>query len=560
MTRLFPALALVAMLGPVAAGLLGTLLPAFGWLPVLGRTAVSLDAWHELLAQPGLARSVALSLGTGLAASAAALTLALGFAAAAYGTATLARVGRLLSPLLSVPHATVALGLAFLLAPSGWIARLISPWATGWDRPPDLAIPHDPWGVTLAVGLLVKELPFLFLMVLAALDRIDAPRLLAVTRSLGYRPMTAWVIAVLPQVYTRLRLPMFAVIAFSTSVVDMAVLLGPTVPAPLAVRVVGWTGDPDLDRRFLGAAGALLQVAVTAAAVVAWIGIERVAATLARAWLARGRRGRHERCIRLPLLSLAAACVALAGTALLGLAVWSVAGPWRFPDALPSRLDPVAWLRTAPVLAGPVLVTAITAAVSAGVALVIAVGCLENETRRGLRPAPWVEGLIYMPLLVPQVAFLFGLQILFAASGADGGWAALVWTHLVFVLPYVFLSLAGPWRRLDPRWARVGRTLGLDANRVLWQVTLPLLLRPVLTAAAVGIAVSVAQYLPTLYAGAGRLTTLTTEAVALAAGGDRRIVGALGLLQMLLPALAFAVAQGLPALVFRRRRGMTVTA
>ena len=31
MIRLFPVLAIVLMLGPVVAGLAGTLLPAFGW-------------------------------------------------------------------------------------------------------------------------------------------------------------------------------------------------------------------------------------------------------------------------------------------------------------------------------------------------------------------------------------------------------------------------------------------------------------------------------------------------------------------------------------------------
>jgi putative thiamine transport system permease protein len=544
MIRVFPALALLAMLGPIAAGLLGTTLPAFGLLPVVGRTSISLGPWRELLDQPGLLHSVGLSFGVGLGASAAAFVIALGFVAASYGTTAFAWIGRLLSPLLAVPHATVALGLAFLLAPSGWIVRLLSPWATGWDRPPDLVTLHDPWGLALGLGLLLKEVPFLFLMVLAALDRLDAPRLHAAARSLGCRPMTAWIVVVLPRVYVRLRLPMLAVIAFSTSVVDMAVLLGPTTPAPLAVRVVGWTGDADLDRRLLGSAAALLQVAVTASAIAVWLTVERLATWLGRRWLATGVSGRNENWLRLPLAALAPLCLATAGAALLGLAVWSVAGPWRFPEALPATIGFEAWIGAAPILADTLSVTVLTAVFSAGLAIILAVGCLENETRRAVTPPPWVDWVLYVPLLMPQVAFLFGLQVLFAATGIDGSWGALVWAHLVVVLPYVFLSLAGPWRRLDQRWAQTARTLGHGPGRVLWRVTLPLLLRPVLTAAAVGVSVSVAQYLPTLFAGAGRLNTLTTEAVALAGGGDRRVIGALGLLQIAVPLAAFAAAQG----------------
>ena len=51
-----------------------------------------------------------------------------------------------------------------------------------------------------------------------------------------------------------------------------------------------------------------------------------------------------------------------------------------------------------------------------------------------------VEGLIYLPLLIPQAAFLFGLQILLIWLGADGMFLTLLWVHVVFVLPYVMLS------------------------------------------------------------------------------------------------------------------------
>ena len=68
-------------------------------------------------------------------------------------------------------------------------------------------------------------------------------------------------------------------------------------------------------------------------------------------------------------------------------------------------------------------------------------------------------------------------------------------------------------------------------DAVFWRVRLPMLFRPVLTAAALGFAVSVALYLPTLLIGAGRWPTVTTEAVALASGGDRRLIGATALVQ-----------------------------
>jgi putative thiamine transport system permease protein len=149
-----------------------------------------------------------------------------------------------------------------------------------------------------------------------------------------------------------------------------------------------------------------------------------------------------------------------------------------------------------------------------------------------------------------------GFQTLSIVTGFDGGRAAVVLAHLVFVLPYVFLSLSDPWRAWDRRQDTIARALGAGPDRVLWAVRLPMLLRPLLIASAVGFAVSVGQYLPTLLVGAGRVATLTTEAVALASGGDRRVIGVFALAQTAAAFAPFALAVLLPRVLWRNRKGM----
>jgi putative thiamine transport system permease protein len=180
--------------------------------------------------------------------------------------------------------------------------------------------------------------------------------------------------------------------------------------------------------------------------------------------------------------------------------------------------------------------------------------CLENEDRRGVGRTERALFLLYLPLLVPQIAFLFGAQILFVRLDLAGNWTGLVWSHLLFVLPYVFLSLSDPWRSLDERYQRTALSLGASPWRVLFRVKLPLLTPSICAAGAVGFAVSAGEYLPTLFAGAGRFATLTTEAVTLAAGGDRRVAAVYGLLQALLPLGVFLAAILGPGLVRRLRR------
>ncbi|MCH9012298.1 MAG: ABC transporter permease, partial [Proteobacteria bacterium] len=254
--RFVPALTLLLFLAPIAAGLIGTWLPAFGYLPALGGEGFSLAPWRDLLASPGLATSLRLTLTSGFLATAVSLSLVIGFVAGCHGTRLFARLRRGLAPLLAVPHVAVAIGVAFLIAPSGWALRLVSPWATGWHTPPDVALVQDPYGLALAFALVIKEVPFLLLMTLAALDQTRAAERLAVARSLGYGPVTAWLKTVLPAVYPQIRLPVYAVLAFSLSVVDMALVLAPLTPPPLAVLVLRWFNDPDLTLRFTAAAAA----------------------------------------------------------------------------------------------------------------------------------------------------------------------------------------------------------------------------------------------------------------------------------------------------------------
>ena len=169
---------------------------------------------------------------------------------------------------------------------------------------------------------------------------------------------------------------------------------------------------------------------------------------------------------------------------------------------------------------------------------------------------PLLAGLLYLPLIVPQVAFVFGLQLLVLVAGLGPSLPLLVGVHLIFVMPYVALALAAPWFALDPRYERMAASLGRSRGATFLRIRLPMLLAPLATAFAIGFAVSVGQYLPTLLIGAGRLPTITTEAVAIASGGNRRLIGVYALLQTALPCLVLAAATLLPALLHRQRRGM----
>jgi len=559
MLRLAPAFAIAILVGPVLCGLLATVLPALGYLPSLGGTEFTTRHFETVFSFPAMQRSILLSLSTGLFTTLAALGIVMLFVSGWYGTRLFARLQHFISPLLSVPHAAAAFGLAFLIAPSGFLMRLASPWLTGVTRPPDLLILQDPLGLSMMAGLVAKEIPFLLLVTLAALPQTNALRASQVAGSLGYGRTIGFLLATWPLIYRQIRLAVFAVIAYATSVVDVAVILGPSSPSTLAVQLTQWMSDADIELRFVASAGALLQLGISVAAIVLWIGLEKIAAACTGLMRRSGKRFGADGILRglgATLTMLAAISITLG---LLVLAIWSFSGFWAFPDALPRNFTLANWQRVLPSLGRPLSITLVIGIAATLTAIALAFACLEREARTGRSGGNKALLFVYLPLLVPQVSFVFGLQIFFVSLGADASWGALYLVHLIFVLPYVFLSLSDPWRAWDKRYANVAHGLGVGPNRTFWRVRFPMLVKPALVAAGVGFAVSVGQYLPTLLIGAGRLPTITTEAVALASGGDRRVIGVYAFVQMVLPFLGFALATFIPAMLFRNRQDMRST-
>lgn len=554
--RLAPWLAASLLLLPTIFGVCTTLLLALGWFPVLGGQTLTLKHFQQLFSEPGIYYSAGLSFFVGIGTTALALAMTALIFAAWSGTRWFERIRHILSPVLAIPHAAMAFGISFLIAPSGWLIRLIFPHLTGFNRPPDWLIIADPFALSMLFALVIKELPFLFLVSIAAFAQTRPGQIYRVSASLGYGRIAGFLLFNWPLLYRQIRLPVFAVMAYSSSVVDVALILGPTNPPPLVIKILIWTNNPELNTRFVASAGAILQLLTSLSAVVTWVFLEKLGSVLSSLWIARGNRFQHESFVKLGLGFIGSILTLLAGMAVLVLLIWSFAGRWPFPDAFPTKFVTTAWQKQGPIVGPLIGNTFLIAAISVSICVILIVACLEQKDQTGNNGGQKALLATYFPLLVPQITFVFGLQMFFLVVGMDGSLPALILSHMVFVFPYVYLSLAGAWRSLDKRCTQVALSLGKSKGFVLFNVKIPILLFPMLSAAALGFAVSISQYLPTLLIGAGRWPTITTEAVALASGGDRRIMALYAFVQLLLPAVGFSLAALIPAVVYRKQSAM----
>ena len=401
------------------------------------------------------------------------------------------------------------------------------------------------------------------------MNHINVDKTLCVGASYQYSRVQAWFKLVFPQMFGQLRLPIYAVLSYSLSVVDLSVVLGPTAPPTFAVLITQWFNDADLSYRLMAASGASLLLLIVILSICLIYALELLVKRMGRQWLVRGPscsgkanfQGYHAS------VGVLSALMLLTYASIAALLVWSVAQQWRFPDGLPALWSLKYWYKSAEQLIQALSNTAVIGVVSAAIALLICIVVLQwqsrNELKRtgvknrgGRSSSLWIIGLIYFPILVPQVAFLFGVQILLVSLKLEGLMVSVIWSHLIFVLPYVYLSLAKSYLSYDERYLQAGSMLSGSDRRAFFYIKLPMLLKPLCFSFAIGFAVSVSQYLPSLYVGAGRINTLTLESVALASGSDLRITAVFALWQFLLPLLVYLLAMYVPKYLYRNYRSM----
>jgi putative spermidine/putrescine transport system permease protein len=87
-----------------------------------------------------------------------------------------------------------------------------------------------------------------------------------------------------------------------------------------------------------------------------------------------------------------------------------------------------------------------------------------------------IEGLLLAPLVVPHFTVGLGMLILAAQIGAARTFSVVIVCHVILVLPFVLRSVYISLRNLDHRLELAAASLGAQPRRVLFTVTIPLLL------------------------------------------------------------------------------------
>ncbi|HEY7613938.1 MAG TPA: ABC transporter permease [Gemmatimonadales bacterium] len=159
-----------------------------------------------------------------------------------------------------------------------------------------------------------------------------------------------------------------------------------------------------------------------------------------------------------------------------------------------------------PALVDSMLLSLRVAAVSTFVAIIFGAMIALALSRYNFRGSGPVNLLLVLPLTTPEVVLGSSLLALFLDFDARSGFGTIVIAHIMFSVSYVALTVRARLRGFDWTLEEAAMDLGATPSRVFRKVTLPLIAPGIAAAAMLAFALSLDDFVITLFTAGSRLT------------------------------------------------------
>ena len=444
------------------------------------------------------------------------------------------------SVLLAIPHSALAIGLLLALSAGGVGWRWVS---VIFELPLDqqYLFPRDPWGIGMIVSLVIKESAFLIAIAIPITKRLPLRSYQVIARQAGLTQIQCHHQLIWPQAIRLMWPAIFVVFVFGLTNLEVSLILGPDQPQLIGVRLFQLLTDPDALNRQAGALGLLIML----------VGLAVVSGVFHRSVRARVKdRLSDAMAFTHGATVLRWALIAAFWLSIVSLLMWSVTMRWSVFEPLPHvSLNALTSLKT---LASPFSVSLSIGLATGVIAIVLAVCILEYLVSKGQKRLHWVWwAFLWLPAL-PMASGL--LAWIYFFGGSPGLWPVVL-GHTLIALPYVMIVMSDSWFDRDRRHDMFLKQAGLPKGRRILLIWIPRHSRLLVLAFALAFAVSCALYTQTILLGGGRVETLMTELM-VTVSGERRLAALTGLVNLLLPLIAFVLALWVNRISWSHRAGM----
>lgn len=119
-----------------------------------------------------------------------------------------------------------------------------------------------------------------------------------------------------------------------------------------------------------------------------------------------------------------------------------------------------------------------------------------------------LQGLFYLPMLVPAVVSGVSLLTWYNKIGIDLGWFTILIAHVIFALPFTLTIILTSFAGFDTRLEEAAQDLGATPFRTFRYITLPLVMPGVIGGALIAFTLSFDEFVLTFFVAGGGVQTL----------------------------------------------------
>lgn len=156
-------------------------------------------------------------------------------------------------------------------------------------------------------------------------------------------------------------------------------------------------------------------------------------------------------------------------------------------------------------------------------------------------------GLIYTPLVVPEILMGISLLLFFAAVGLELGLFSIFLAHVTFCLSYVAMVVLGRLQDFDESVVEAARDLGAGWWTITWRILLPLLAPGILAGGLLAFTLSIDDFVISFFVAGPGSTTLPIRIYSMIKHGAPPLINALSTLLLVVTFVAVWLSQRLTA-------------
>ena len=189
----------------------------------------------------------------------------------------------------------------------------------------------------------------------------------------------------------------------------------------------------------------------------------------------------------------------------------------------------------------PMIVSLAVATVSTLVATAFGTMIALALTRYDFRGRGAMNLFIFVPMAAPEIILGASLLTLWVSFGVERGFFTILAAHIMFCISFVVVTVRARLVGFNRSLEEAGMDLYADGRTTFWKVTFPIIFPGILSAALLSFALSIDDYVITLFS-AGRTVTFPLWVFGVSRLGIPPEVNVLGTL-IFLVAIAFIVVQ-----------------